>query len=91
MASLKECREKARRIKYTVYLVPKKHRMYEQGYKYILKGNGDYVFYRTVSQLAEGIGRRVRGQRQYEMLRKLNSHRPKYGYKTVPRKARKKA
>lgn len=78
MASLKECRARAKRLGFNVRKLAKPW----QGHIY--KVNGWYV--KTVAELTKAVSDMGRRQKASAMYRKLNGHRPKYGYKTVPRK-----
>ena len=90
MASLKECRARAKAAGLKIVAIPKKQiearkrEGFRKIYRYRL--NGGYCV--SVYDLAKAISSEIRQQKKVEMMRKLNDHRPKYGYKTVPRKRR---
>jgi len=86
MASLKECRAKARKLGLTIFTIPEKSKLREK-YRYRL----NHFYLKNVEELTKEISRAARAQKKTEMVRKLDGHRPKYGFKTVPRKRRKAA
>ena len=112
MASLKECRVRAKKLGLSVVALPKKDWLHkERGYRYVLQGRkvtqragesyenyqkrreifhyeGRQARAKTVAELSKRITTLERGKKRSEMMRKLNGHRPKHGYKTVPRKHR---
>lgn len=83
MASLKECRARAKKLGLTVTRIPESSSLAGR-YRYRV---GRY-YAKNVDDMAKELAREARAQNKGEMLRKLNGHRPKYGYKTVPRKKR---
>jgi len=70
----------------------KKDESYEDYEKrrHVFHYEGRQAYAKTVADLSKDITTLERLKRKSEMMVKLNSHRPKYGYKTVPRKPRKK-
>ena len=79
MASLKELRARAKKHGLVIYTI-------KNNPKYRYRFNHFYV--RNIDDLSKGLSLQVRQDKAIEMGRKLNGHRPKYGYKTVPRKKR---
>jgi len=91
MASLKECRARAKAHGFKVVAIPKKQieaRIKSDRKVYRYRVNGWHCT--DVKDLTHAISSKIRGMKRSEMMLKLNGHRPKYGYKTVPRKSRKK-
>ena len=94
MASLTECRVRARKLGLMVikFKTPQ-HGKYR--YRLASKPGGAGGGFRTniyctsVAQVAHELSMAERYGRKWAMYQKLNGHRPKYGYKTVPRKSRK--
>jgi len=85
MASLKECRARARKAGLTVHTIPKTHRAAQ---KYRFRLNGYHC--RDVADLSKAITTVTREKKIHGTMRQLNGHRLKYGYTTVPRKRRRK-
>lgn len=83
MASLKECRERAKKLGLTIFTIPKKSKLREK-YRYRL----NHYYAKDLDDLRNEISREARRQKKAEMVHKLDGHRPKYGFKTVPRKRR---
>lgn len=92
MASLKECRTRARKHGLKVVAIPKKQieARVKTGYRKVYRYRVNGWHCTSVQDLAHAISSMIRQQKKEEMILKLNGHRPKYGYKTVPRKSRKK-
>lgn len=86
MASLRDSRRRAKRLGLTVVKIPEGSKLAE---KYRYRVNGFHA--KNVAELNRAISITGRRQKQAEMARKLNGHRPKYGYKTVARKSRRKS
>ena len=86
MASLKEIRARARKHGLAIreYKVPVQGK-----YRYrLFEGFNAIYWARNVKDLGSGLSHAIRQRQKSEMVSKLNGHRPKYGYKTVPRKRR---
>ena len=93
MASLKECRAKAKKLGLTFVKLPEKDYWYKKGerYKAYERGKGRYgtnLYGKTVADISKMLSAEARRQKKGEMMHRLNAHRAKYGYKTVPRKKR---
>ena len=58
--------------------------------RHVFHYEGRQAYAKTVADLSKDITTLERLKRKSEMMVKLNGHRLKYGYKTVPRKPRKK-
>ena len=90
MASLKECRAKAKKHGWTIVAISKKqieaHEKAGARKIYRYRVNGWHCV--SVQDLTHAISQKIRDKKKTEMMWKLNGHRPKYGYKTVPRKKR---
>ena len=80
MLSLKQLKAKAKQLGLKVRDYRKEP--IEDKYRYKLNS----VYCKTVVELNSAISTQVRLRKKGEMIRKLDGHRPKYGYKTVPRK-----
>jgi len=95
MASLKECRARAKKLGLRLTVLPKTDYWYKrEGDRYKLSSPrnafGTKLYFKAVASMSKELSALERGQKRAEMMRKLNGHRLKYGYKTVPRKPRKK-
>jgi len=93
MASIKECRARTKKLGLRFTILPKTDYWYKRGerYKVYAPGRGyigTKVYGKTIAEISKQISSLAREQRRSEMMRKLNGHRPKYGYKTVPRKSK---
>ena len=88
MASLKECRARAKAHNLKIVAIPKKQieARKKAGYRSIYRYRLNGWHCTSVQDLAHAISKKIRDQKQSAMTSKLNGHRPKYGYKTVARK-----
>lgn len=91
MASLKDCRARAKKLGLRLTILPKTDYWYKrEGDRYKLSSPrnafGTRLYFKTVANMSKELSSLERGEKRGEMMRKLNAHRPKYGYKTVPRK-----
>ena len=95
MASLKESRAKAKKLGLRFTILPKTDYWYKRGERYkvyaVGKGmDGTRMYAKTIAEMSKLLSAEERRQKRSEMMRKLNGHRPKYGYKTIQRKSRRK-
>ena len=98
MATIKQCRTRAKKIGMTLVVLPKTDYWYQRGDRYKVAekraagvGAGAYgerIYGRTVAEIAKIISSLAREYKKAELTRKLDGHRLKRGYTTVPRKRR---
>ena len=82
MASLKECRARAKQAGFKLVKLPERSSAYKHGLRY--RVNGYHA--KTVQELSQVISQFIRQEKHHKAFRQLNGHRLKYGYKTVARK-----
>lgn len=93
MASLKECRAKAKKLSLRLVVLPKTDYWYKRGERYKAHSTGQKpfdtkIYAPTIAGMSKMLSAEERRQKKSGMMHKLDGHRPKYGYKTVPRKKR---
>ena len=74
-------RTRAKEAGFRIVKIPEKSRDYSRGYLYRI----DHHYVKSLDELNKVITAKIREKKKVEMMRKLNGHRPKYGYKTIPR------